>query len=209
MSWLRKRRTIAASLLSRSRRAVIPVEYYGYRRCERVPTGATGANGCQERLELVDEILYTGCAPKRSVYDMFARTLVVAVATVLSCAAGDKTPSRVPSGSKIFIAPMEGNLHGFIAPEIIKKKIPLVVVTDEKDADFILTGASIKGDDKWYHTGFGGKEKNEGNVQLISVKGKQMVWAGEAGDRSMWWTGGFSWRAGQPHSCSCRAWTCR
>lgn len=94
--------------------------------------------------------------------------------------------TKVPEGSKIFIAPMDGNLHGFIAPEIVKEKLPVLVVMEEKDADFILTGASIKGDDKWYHTVFGGKDKNEGNVQLISVKDKTMVWAGEAGDRSLW-----------------------
>jgi hypothetical protein len=82
---------------------------------------------------------------------------------------------------------MEGNLHPFIAAEIVKKKLPITVVVEEKDADFILTGASIKGDDKWYHTVFGGKDKNEGSVQLISVKEKTMVWAGEAGDRSLWW----------------------
>ncbi len=102
---------------------------------------------------------------------------------------------KVQPGAKIFIAPMEGNLHGFIASEIIKKKIPIVVVTDDKDAEYILTGTSIKADDKRYHTVFGGKDKNEGNVQLISVKEKQLVWAGEAGDRSLWW-GGLS-RGGQ------------
>lgn len=105
------------------------------------------------------------------------------------CLAGDIPTSKVPPGSKVFIAPMDGNLHGFIAPEIMKKKLPLVVVLDEKDADFILTGASIKADDKWYNTVFGGKDKNEGNVQLISVKDRQLVWAGEAGDRSLWWGG--------------------
>lgn len=100
--------------------------------------------------------------------------------------AQDET-KKVPEGAKLFIAPMEGDLHPFIAAEIVKKKLPVVVVTEEKDADFILTGASIKGDDKWYHTVFGGKDKNEGSVQLISVKDKTMVWAGEAGDRSIWW----------------------
>jgi hypothetical protein len=97
--------------------------------------------------------------------------------------------SKVPVGSKVFIAPMEGNLDGFIAPEILKKKLPLVVVMDEKDADYILTGVSIKADDKWYHVIFGGKDKNEGNVRLVSVRDRQMVWAGEAGDRSLWWGG--------------------
>ncbi len=100
--------------------------------------------------------------------------------------AQDET-KKVPEGAKLYIAPMEGDLHPFIAAEIVKKKLPVVVVTEEKDADFILTGASIKGDDKWYHTVFGGKDKNEGSVQLISVKDKTTVWAGEAGDRSLWW----------------------
>ena len=57
---------------------------------------------------------------------------------------------HVPAGSKVLIAPMENGLDGFIAPEIIKQKLPLVVVTDEKEADFVLVGNSIKADDKWY-----------------------------------------------------------
>jgi hypothetical protein len=105
--------------------------------------------------------------------------------------AADKT-QKVPERAKVFISPMEGDLHPFIA-EIVKKKLPVVVVTEEKDADFILSGASIKGDDKWFHTIFGGKDKNEGSVQLISVKEKTMVCAGEAGDRSLLWGG---WKRG-------------
>ena len=84
---------------------------------------------------------------------------------------------------------MENGLDGFIAPEIIKKKIPFVVITDEKDADFILSGAVVKADDHWYNTVFGGKDKNERNVRLLDVKTRQIVWAAEAGDRSLWWGG--------------------
>ena len=95
---------------------------------------------------------------------------------------------NIPSGSKIFVAPMEGKLDGFIAAELVKKKLPIVVVIDEKDADYIITGVSIKGDDKWYHSVFGsGKDKNEANIQVISVKDRAVIWAGEAGDRSLWW----------------------
>jgi hypothetical protein len=112
------------------------------------------------------------------------------------CASGSiKAQTKVAPGSKFFIAPMEGQLDGFLAPEIIKQKLPVSVVLEEKDADFVLAGASIKADDKWYHVAFGGKDKNEGNVRLLDVKGKAMVWAGEAGDRSLW-TGGFR-RGGQ------------
>jgi hypothetical protein len=93
----------------------------------------------------------------------------------------------IPAGSRIYVSPMEGKLEGFIAAELVKKRLPIVVVIDDKDADYIIAGASIRGDDKWYHSVFGGKDKNEGNIQVIDVRSKTVVWAGEAGDRSLWW----------------------
>ncbi|HEY5885188.1 MAG TPA: hypothetical protein VIT88_10905 [Pyrinomonadaceae bacterium] len=125
--------------------------------------------------------------------------LILGVPTVLFLAttlllAQDKTTTQtlsqqfhIPQGSRIFISAMEGKLDGFIAAELVKKKLPIVVVIDDKDADFIIAGASVKGDDKWFHSVFGGKDKNEANIQVISVKTKTVVWAGEAGDRSLWW----------------------
>src|SRR5215813_10897881 len=95
--------------------------------------------------------------------------------------------SQKPSlaGAKIFIAPMKGNLHPFIAAEIVKKKLPVVVVTDKTKADYILAGSFSKGNGKWYHTALGVTDKNEGSIQLIDVKDKTLVWAGGAGDRSL------------------------
>lgn len=127
----------------------------------------------------------------------FHLTLVVATVLLLattSLLAQDKTTTQtlsqqfsIPQGSRVFISAMEGKLDGFIAAELVKKKLPIVVVIDDKDADFIIAGASIKGDDKWFHSVFGGKDKNEANIQVISVKTKTVIWAGEAGDRSLWW----------------------
>lgn len=116
---------------------------------------------------------------------MLKSTLLVLLAATLILG----RDTRVPPGSKVFIAPMEGGLDGFIAPEIIKQKLPLSVVTGDKAADFILMGASIQADDKWYNTVFNRKDKNEGNVRLLRVKDKTMVWAGESGDRSLFWRG--------------------
>jgi len=111
-------------------------------------------------------------------------------ALLIPALCGISPAQLLQKNSKIFIAPMQGELDGFIAAEIVKKKIPLVVVSDETQADYVLSGASLKADDRWYNTVFGGKDKNEGNVRLLDVKTKQMVWAGEAGDRSLVW-GGF------------------
>src|SRR5262245_4660732 len=99
------------------------------------------------------------------------------------------------AGAKIFIAPMKGNLHPFIATEIVKKKLPVVVVTDKNKADYILAGSFIKSDEKWHHTAFGVTDQNEGSVRLINVKDGTVFWAGGAGDRSLF-LGGWS-RGGQ------------
>jgi hypothetical protein len=116
--------------------------------------------------------------------------LVFMAATLLAppVFAGHKEESKL-AGSKLYIAKMEGDLDGFLAAEIVKVKLPVTVVLDETAADYVLSGVSLKEDDKWYHVVFGGKDKNEGNVRLLCVKDKTMVWAGEAGDRSLWWGG--------------------
>ena len=95
---------------------------------------------------------------------------------------------RIPDGSRIFVSEMEGGLHSHIASQIVKKKLPVVIVTDEKEADYVISGAALKGDNKWYHSVFGsGKDKNEGNIQVVNVKDRTVIWAGEAGDRSLMW----------------------
>lgn len=95
-----------------------------------------------------------------------------------------------PIGAKFYIAPMPDGFDGFIAAEILKRKLPLTVVADEGMADFIITGGTNKGVHKWYDTVFGSgyeRDRNQGNIRVIRVKDKTVVWAGEAGDRSLWW----------------------
>jgi hypothetical protein len=121
--------------------------------------------------------------------------LAILALTFTQAAAQNKSEKPSLAGKKIFIAPMRGDLHPFIAAEIMKKKLPVVVVTEKRKAEYILAGSYIKGDDKWYHTAFGVTDKNDGSVQLINVKNKTLVWAGGAGDRSLF-LGGWS-RGGQ------------
>ena len=134
------------------------------------------------------------------------RHCLLAVLALLALAftqAVAQNKSEKPSldGAKVFIEPMQGDLHPFIAAEIVKKKLPLVVVTERKKADYILAGAFIKSDEKWHHTAFGVTDQNEGSVRLINVRNKTVVWAGGAGDRSLllggWSRGGQSKVAGR------------
>jgi hypothetical protein len=79
----------------------------------------------------------------------------------------------LPPGSKLFIANMAGGLDGFISPEIRKQKVPLSIVIDEKDADYVLMGAS-------HHAGGQGVEAH---VQIVRVKDKTIVWSEVSEDK--------------------------
>jgi hypothetical protein len=73
---------------------------------------------------------------------------------------------------------------------MVKRKLPLTIVTDERAADFIITGGTTKGVHKWYDTVFGSgyeRDRNQGSIRVVRVKDRTVIWAGEAGDRSLWW----------------------
>ncbi len=105
---------------------------------------------------------------------------------LLAIPASDRASS--PIGAKFYVAPMPEGFDGFIAAEIVKRKLPLTVVDDERAADFIITGATNKGVHKWYDTVFGNyeRDRNQGSIKVVRVKDRTVVWAGEAGDRSFW-----------------------
>jgi len=114
------------------------------------------------------------------------RGIILVLIAAASLAAAN-AQVKVAPGSKIFIAPMDGEFNDLLAAEIVKRKLPVGVVTDEQAADFIITGKVSKADDKWYNSALGGKDQNEGSIRLVSVKDKQLVWVGEAGDKGVLW----------------------
>ncbi len=82
---------------------------------------------------------------------------------------------------------MDEGFHTFITASLIREKVPVTVTADEAEADFIITGNSVKGNNKWYDTVFGSeKDRNQGSIQMIRVSDKSVVWAGSAGDKSFW-----------------------
>ena len=92
--------------------------------------------------------------------------------------------SIVP-GAKVYVAPMDGNLNGFISAEILKQKLPVTVTTEESEAAYILSGqAQVSG-----HTGKGAggllnpyrnHDQYGGSVTLASASGHTVVWASDS-----------------------------
>jgi hypothetical protein len=60
-----------------------------------------------------------------------------------------------------------------------------MVVQDESAADFVLSSAARKTDERWFNALFS-KNSAEGNVQLFYTRSRTLVWSGETGDRSLW-----------------------
>ncbi|HJP92387.1 MAG TPA: hypothetical protein VJ875_10555 [Pyrinomonadaceae bacterium] len=91
--------------------------------------------------------------------------------------------------ARFYVAPMEEGFDGLIAALMIEKKLPISVVADESLADFIVVGGTNKGVHKWYDTVFTGYERDraQGNIRMIRVRDKTVVWAAQKGDRSLWW----------------------
>lgn len=54
----------------------------------------------------------------------------------------DASVQRIPPGSKVYIQEMPDNFTSFLKAAFQKKKVPLVVVENEKDAEFLVTGAA-------------------------------------------------------------------
>lgn len=102
---------------------------------------------------------------------------------VLSGFAADKPIRR---NSKIFIEPMEGGLDGYIRAEIVKQKVPLVVVMSRGEAHLVVLGAASLYESRSWHEGVLTAEKDHavGNLSVFDRTTGLMVWAAEAGDRN-------------------------
>ncbi len=78
--------------------------------------------------------------------------------------------TKIPSGSKVFVAPMEG-FETYIIAALAKKKTPLVVVTKREEADFEIVGNSESQKAGWAKIIFGtGMPTVEASIQVINLK---------------------------------------
>jgi hypothetical protein len=103
----------------------------------------------------------------------------------------------------IYIDKLQGDLDQYIRAEVVKQKAHFDIVLDEKDADAILTGVSDA--DKRVATQitgryFGLNDTATASLSLVSKDRRKILWAGEAGDRSLV-LGAFT-RGGEPKVAS-------
>src|SRR5215813_3762793 len=83
----------------------------------------------------------------------------------------------IPSGSKVFVAPMEG-FETYVIAALAKKKTPLLVVSKREEADFEIVGNSESQKAGWAKIIFGtGLPTVEASIQVINLKTGVVAWA--------------------------------
>ena len=116
---------------------------------------------------------------KRSVASIPVLLVVAVVSTAL---AGDKNApptQKIPKGSKVFLAPIEGGYDMYLKDAIAKKKVPVAIVDSRDQADYEITGAAesqkastakkiILGN--WH-------SREEASITLSNLKTSEVVWA--------------------------------
>lgn len=85
----------------------------------------------------------------------------------------------IPVGSKVHIAPIPGGFENYIAAGILKKKVPVVLVTDRAKADYEISGVSESEKANWAKMLFMGSEasREQASVQVVDMKTGEVVFA--------------------------------
>ena len=102
---------------------------------------------------------------------------VLLCASTLSVFAQTKIP-KIESGAKIFIAPM-GGFDNYVTAGIIKKNVPVVVVSDRDKAEYEIRGSEETEKAGWAKMLFlGSQNSNEqGSIVVRKIKTDEIVFA--------------------------------
>jgi len=88
--------------------------------------------------------------------------------------AGSKT---IPAGARVYIAPMEGGFEIYLSAGIVKKKVPVVLVTDRNKADFEMTGISETEKAGWAKMLFMGSDssREQASIKVVNIATSEVV----------------------------------
>ena len=80
--------------------------------------------------------------------------------------------AKIPAGSKVYIAPMEGGFDNFIVAGFQKKSVPLTVVSDKSKADYELSGIEESEKAGWAKMLFMSSQQSreQGSIKITDLK---------------------------------------
>ncbi len=72
---------------------------------------------------------------------------------------------KIPTGAKVFVAPIADGFDTFLKDAIAKKKVPVEVVASRDQADYEITGAAES------------HSREEASITASNIKSGEVVWA--------------------------------
>ena len=95
--------------------------------------------------------------------------------------APDHTPVngiKIPSGSKVYVAPM-GGFESYIVAGIMKKKVPVAIVADREKAEYEIKGAAESEKAGWAKIVFTGNDSTneQASITVTEIKTGAVVFA--------------------------------
>ena len=102
--------------------------------------------------------------------------LVIFALIVSVLAHGQSAVPHLQPGSKIYLEPM-GGFETYLSAAILKKKVPLTVIDNKDNADYIVTGTSSLDKASWAKTIFVSPASAAHASISIKTKAGEMVYA--------------------------------
>jgi hypothetical protein len=89
------------------------------------------------------------------------------------------TPTKklIPVGSKVYVAPMKDGFDTFVIAGIMRKKVPVLVVTSREKADYEITGISESEKAGWAKMLFMGSSSSaeQASIKIVEIKTDEVV----------------------------------
>jgi hypothetical protein len=89
------------------------------------------------------------------------------------------TNESLPSGARIYLAPMPSGFETYVAAGLEKKKVPVVLISDREKAEYELSGVSDSDRAGWAKMLFlGSQQTNEtASIKIVNLKTGNVVFA--------------------------------
>jgi len=86
---------------------------------------------------------------------------------------------RIPSGARVYVAPMANGFDNYVTAGLQQKKVPLVVVADRSKAEYEITGIAETDKASWAKMLFmGSQQTNEtASVKMVNLKTGAVIFA--------------------------------
>jgi hypothetical protein len=115
---------------------------------------------------------------KRALMGFGLALFLVTVAAGQDGKSVDQSNRAIERSSKVYIAPIEGGFDTFLAAAIIKKQVPVVVVTDRAKAEYEISGIANTERAGWAKMLFMGVDNSNdmASIKVVYRKSDEVVY---------------------------------